>query len=88
MARAVSLLLATGLSIALLFLPAMRGGELTAAGHGLLSPLLLAICGGFVHGIGFVPRHGALRKLLSPACLWPAMLGLGAAWLHWSQIHS
>ena len=35
MARAISLLLAAALSIGLLLLPAMRGRELSAAGHGL-----------------------------------------------------
>jgi predicted membrane protein len=79
-ARAVSLLLAVGLAVALLLLPAMRGRELTAAGHGLLTPLLLAICGGFVHGLGYVPRNRILRWLLRPQLLWPAMLGLSAAW--------
>lgn len=80
MARAISLLLASGLAAGLLFLPAMRGGELTAASHGLLSPLLLAICGGFVHGVGYVPRNAMLRWLTKPVCLWPAMLGFGIAW--------
>lgn len=80
MARATSLLLASCLAAGLLLLPAMRGGELTATGHGLLSPLLLAICGGFVHGLGYVPRNVVLRWLTKPVCLWPAMLGLGLAW--------
>ena len=84
MARVISLFLATGLAAGLLFLPAMRGGELTAAGHGLLSPLLLAICGGFVHGVGYEPRNIALRWLTKPICLWPAMLVLGSAWAHLS----
>jgi predicted membrane protein len=80
MVRAISLLLAIALSAALLLLPAMRGRELTAAGHGLLTPLLLAICGGFVHGLGYVPLNRFLRRLLHPQLLWPLMSGLGAAW--------
>ena len=80
MARAISLLLAAMLSVGLLLLPAMRGRELSAAGHGLLTPLLLAICGGFVHGLGYVPRNRFLRRLLQPQLLWPLMSGLGAAW--------
>ncbi len=83
MSRAISLLLASGLSLALLFLPAMRGGELTSAGHGLLSPLLLAICGGFVHGLGYEPRNPVLRRVIAPFWLWSAMLGLGAAWVRY-----
>lgn len=78
MSRAISLMLSAGFSLALLFLPAMRGGELTPIGHGLLSPLLLAICGGFVHGLGYRPRNPFLRAAISPCLLWPAMLALGA----------
>jgi predicted membrane protein len=80
MARAVSLFLALALTAGLLLLPAMRGRDLTAAGHGLLMPLLLAICGGFVHGLGYVPLRPHLRRLLQPLLLWPAMAGLGVAW--------
>ncbi|MEG3788905.1 cyd operon YbgE family protein [Lysobacter sp. CCNWLW3] len=80
MARVVSLLMASGLSLALLFLPAMRGGEMTPAGHGLLSPLMLAICAGFVHAVGYRPLRPWLRVALHPVLLWPAMLGLALAW--------
>ena len=80
MMRAVSLLLAAVLSAGLLLLPAMRGRELSAAGHGLLTPLLLAICSGFVHGLGYVPRNRVLRRLLQPLLLWPALILLGLAW--------
>lgn len=80
MARAVSLLLASCLSLGLLFLPAMRGGGMTAAGHGLLTPLMLAICAGFVHGVGYRPLHPWLRAVLHPALLWPAMLVLALSW--------
>ena len=76
----ISLLLAGALSIALLLLPALRGRELTAAGHGLLTPLLLAICCGFVHGLGYVPRNRLLQFVLQPALLWPLLATLGAAW--------
>jgi len=80
MARVVSLLLACGLALGLLFLPAMRGGGMTAAGHGLLSPLLLSICAGFVHGVGYRPLQPWLRALVHPLLLWPAMLGLAILW--------
>ena len=80
MTRVISLLLAVVLSAGLLLLPALRGRELSAAGHGLLIPLLLAICGGFVHGVGYVPRNRFLCRLLQPQLLWPLLSGLGAAW--------
>jgi predicted membrane protein len=79
-ARALSLLLAVAVSTGLMLLPAMRGGELTAAGHGLLSPLVIAVCALFVHGLGYEPRRRALRWLLSPWLLWPLTLALAALW--------
>ncbi|WP_394538386.1 cyd operon YbgE family protein [Lysobacter enzymogenes] len=79
-ARALSLLLAASLSLALLFLPAMRGAELGPGAHGLLTPLVMAICAGFVHGVGLRPRRAWARALLHPALLWPLMLGLAALW--------
>ncbi|HTD28524.1 MAG TPA: cyd operon YbgE family protein [Xanthomonadaceae bacterium] len=80
----VSLLLAAALAVGLMFLPAMRGRDLTSAGHALLTPLLLTVCAGFVHGIGYEPRNAALRGTLRPIVLWPAMLGLGVAWILYS----
>lgn len=80
LSRAISLSLAAGLSIALLFLPAMRGGEMSAAAHAWLSPLLLSICAGFVHGLGYRPARPWLRRLLHPALLWPAMAGVALLW--------
>jgi predicted membrane protein len=77
MARMVSLLLASTLTLVLMFYPAMRGRDLTPAGHVLLTPLLLAICAGFIHGVGYEPRWTALRRMLRPIVLWPAMLLLG-----------
>lgn len=80
MARAVSLLLASVLALALLFLPAMRGGEMTPAAHGWLSPLMLSICAGFVHGLGYRPTRPWARALLHPLLLWPAMATLAVIW--------
>lgn len=80
MARAVSLLMASCLSLGLLILPAMRGAGMTPAGHGLLTPLMLVICAGFVHGVGYRPLRPWLRSVLHPALLWPAMLVLALAW--------
>lgn len=80
LARAGSLLLAAALSLALLFLPAMRGAALAPGAHGLLTPLVMAICAGFVHGVGLRPRRAWARALLHPALLWPLQLGLAALW--------
>ena len=84
MTRAVSLLLASVLTLGLMLLPAMRGRELTSAGHALLTPLLLTICAGFVHGIGYQPQHVMLGRVVTPIFLWPAMAVLAIAWISYS----
>ena len=84
MARLLSFLLAAVLALSLLLLPALRGRGMTPVGHGLLTPLLLAICAGFIHGVGYVPGSRVPRALLQPALLWPTMLGLGASWAWYS----
>lgn len=73
MARAISLLLACTCSAGLLFLPAMRGGQLTPAAHGLLMPLFLSICGCFAHGLGYRPASAWLRRVLAAWVLWPSI---------------
>lgn len=80
MARALSLLMAVAFAAGLLFLPAMRGRELTHLGHALLMPLLLAVCVLFVHGLGYVPRHALAARLMSAWLLWPLAATLGAGW--------
>jgi predicted membrane protein len=79
--RAVSLFLAASVSAGLLVLPAVRGGELSQAEHGLLALALLAICGLFAGGLGYVPANRWLRAAVSPLLLWPMLLGLGVAWM-------
>jgi predicted membrane protein len=80
MARAISLLMAVAFASGLLFLPAMRGRELTTLGHGLLMPLLLVVCALFVHGLGYVPRRAWIARLVSAWLLWPLAAVLGAGW--------
>jgi predicted membrane protein len=80
MGKAVSLVLAFGFTAALLLLPAMRGGELTPAEHGLLTVSLLALCALFVHGVGYRPDRAWAARLLSPWVLWPFAAVLCVAW--------
>lgn len=80
MARAISLLMAAAFAGGLLFLPAMRGRELTPTGHALLMPLLLVVCALFVHGLGYVPRRAWAARLMSARLLWPFAAALGAGW--------
>ncbi len=83
MARLVSLLLGGGLALALLFLPAARGGELNGMQHGAMTLVLLAICALFVHGSGFRFVRTWLRRLFSPWLLWP--FGILSWALFWTQ---
>ncbi|HKB60381.1 MAG TPA: cyd operon YbgE family protein [Gallionellaceae bacterium] len=73
--RAVSLLLAVATSGLIFTYPQ----ALAHAGHGLLSLVMLGVCAGFVHGVGFVPVHRIWRVAFSPWVSWPLM-GVGL-WL-------
>jgi cyd operon protein YbgE len=73
--RVVSLLLALATSGLIFTWPQ----ALAHAGHGLLSLVMLGVCAGFVHGVGFVPVHRIWRVAFSPWLAWPLM-GVGL-WL-------
>lgn len=73
--RFFSLALALGTSGLIFALPQ----ALAHTSHGLLSLVMLGVCAGFVHGVGFVPRHQAWRIAFSPWLSWPLM-GVGL-WL-------
>jgi predicted membrane protein len=46
--------------------------------HGILLLGLWGMAAGFVHGIGFIPRHRLVRLALGPLAAW-LLIGLGAA---------
>ncbi len=73
-ARMLSLLAASGLSLLIILYPqaVMPGG--VAPGHSALMLCMWGIAGGFVHGVGFVPRNALLRVALGPLAAWPLML--------------
>ena len=73
--RMVSLLAAMALAGMVLAYPR----ALAEASHGMLSLMMLGICAGFVHGVGFVPEHKLLRIAFGPWLAWPLM-GMGL-WL-------
>ncbi len=73
--RLFSFVLALGLSGMIFFDPR----AFAHAGHGLLSLVMLGVCAGFVHGVGFVPAHRVWRIAFSPWVAWPLM-GVGL-WL-------
>lgn len=77
----ISLAVATAIMLAGSIYPLMFARPDGAADHRLAMVLFWAMSTGFVHGVGFVPRHRAWRLLFSGgSCL--AALCL-AAWLRW-----
>jgi predicted membrane protein len=73
-ASLLSLLAASGLSLLIILYPqaVMPGG--VAPDHTALMLCMYGIAGGFVHGVGFVPRNPLLRFALGPLVAWPLML--------------
>ena len=64
--RLISLIMATGLSLTLLFAAPLFADKIQGVGRGILMLGLLGIAGGFVHGVGFTPRHGIFKFLFNP----------------------
>jgi hypothetical protein len=79
--RALWLACACTGALGLLFIPAMRGGALTPAAHGLLTPLLLCLCGCFARGLGYRPASRWTRWLLSAWVLGPATVLAGGGFV-------
>ena len=82
--RAVSLLLATPLTLIFLIHPAAM---LTADGHynhRLIMLTMLGISSGFIHGVGFDPISKVWKILFHPVAGW-LLMGLGYAILWHAQ---
>lgn len=75
-ARLVSLLAAIVLMLLVTLYPAALTRDGAALPHGLLMLVMWGLSAGFVHGVGFVPRHPLLQLGLGPFAAWP-LLGLG-----------
>ena len=73
LAMTISFLLALPLAAILLLHPSLM---LDANGHynSLLMLVMIGISGGFVHGVGFVPRFWLWKWLFSPYIAWPLMV--------------
>lgn len=78
-ARSFSFLIAIGLSMFILLFPQHIARDLTELDHGLLSLVMLAMCGCFVHGVGFQPYNRMAKFMFSPIICWP-VAGL-AVWM-------
>lgn len=73
LARLLSFVFAICLSVFILLLPQHIARDLTELDHGLLSLVMLAMCGCFVHGIGFRPYNIWAKTLFSPILCWPVV---------------
>jgi len=79
--RLVSLLLALGMSGMILANPR----AFADTSHVMLMLVMLGVCAGFVHGVGFVPRAAVWRIAFSPWLSWPLMgLGLWLMLANWA----
>jgi len=78
-ACALSLFLASSLSLLVLLYPAFFAGEHSVS-HGVLSLMMFGISAGFVHGVGFIPRFWLWKILFGPQIGWLLMVG-GLLWL-------
>jgi cyd operon protein YbgE len=73
-ARGLSLLAALGLMLLVTLLPrGLTVEDGSPLGHGVLALIMWGMSAGFVHGVGFVPRHRILRVLLGPVVAWLGM---------------
>ncbi len=74
-ARLGSLLAALTVMVLVTVYPAALTRDGAALPHGVLMLVMWGLSAGFVHGVGFVPRHPLLRLALGPPAAWP-LLGL------------
>jgi len=73
--RLISLAMAIGMSLTLLFGAPLFADKIQGAGRGILVLGLLGIAGGFVHGVGFTPRYVIFQFLFNP---WVSRILMGS----------
>lgn len=70
----ISFLLALPLSGVLLVNPALMLDSNGHYNHSVLMLVMIGISGGFIYGVGFIPRFWLWKWLFSPFIAWPLML--------------
>ena len=78
--RAISLVAAGVISLALMLDPYLLRGFSLSRIHEGLPFLLLGVAGAFVHGFGYRATSRIARALAHPMLSW-LLLGFGAAWI-------
>lgn len=71
---AVSFLLAVPLAAVLLINPAAMLDVAGGYSHRAMMFIMIGISGGFIYGVGFIPRFWLWKWLFSPFISWPLML--------------
>ncbi len=85
-AQGISLFTALALMLLVTLLPrALATADGSPINHGTLTLIMWGLSAGFVHGVGFVPRHRVLRILLGPVIGW---LLMGVALVFYIQYFS
>ena len=80
-AMAISFLLALPLAGVLLIHPAMMLDANGEYSHSTMMYIMIGISGGFIHGMGFIPKFWLWKWLFSPFLAWPLMLWGYYTWL-------
>ena len=73
-AMMISCLLAFPLAAVLLVHPSAMLDANGEYSHSAMMYIMIGISGGFVHGVGFMPRHWFWKCLFSPFLAWPLMI--------------
>ena len=80
-AMAISFLLALPLAGVLLIHPAMMLDANGEYSHSTMMYIMIGISGGFIHGVGFIPKFWLWKWLFSPFLAWPLMFWGYYTWL-------
>ena len=73
-AMVISFLMALLLAAVLLIHPSMMLDAEGNYSHRVMMLIMIGISGGFIHGVGFIPRLWLWKWLFSPFMAWPLML--------------
>lgn len=77
----ISFLLAVPLALVLLVTPSYMLDANGEYNHRALMLIMLGISGGFIYGVGFVPKFWLWKWLFSPIVSWPLMFWGYYTWL-------
>ncbi len=73
-AMVISFLMALPLAAVLLIHPSMMLDTNGQYSHSAMMFIMMGISGGFIHGVGFLPKFWLWKWLFSPLVAWPLML--------------